>query len=91
MEMEEPCWREMVSQKALILIGSFFFFFVLCFSFKLFKNFPRHLTGSAVACFISGESLLSFLIYFKFLSSSFFFVLLYFFVSKTSSIPSFQQ
>lgn len=34
MEMEEPCWREMVSQKALILIGSFFFFF-LCFAFPL--------------------------------------------------------
>lgn len=77
MEMEEPCWREMESQKALILIGSFFFlfffFFQLCLSFKLFKNFPILVPGSAVACSVSRESLpLFFLFYFKFLSLFFF-------------------
>lgn len=68
MEMEEPCWREMESQKALILIGSFFFFSFAFFK-KLFKNFPRHVPGSAVAHCVSRESLpLFFLIYSKLLS-----------------------
>lgn len=40
MEMEEPCWREMESQKALIWIGSFFFFFFF-FSFAFPLNFLK--------------------------------------------------
>lgn len=81
--------------KSINLNRILFFFFVLCFSFKLFFLISLGVSlVLQVAHSISGESFpLSLLIYFKFLSSYCFFPFFFsfFFLSKKPAAPSFQQ
>lgn len=81
--------------KSINLNRILFFFFVLCFSFKLFFfNFPRRVAGSASGTFHIRRifpSFLTHLLQISLLLLFFSFFFSFFFLSKKPAAPSFQQ